>query len=75
MFLQNLPTMNILDLIFYRTLFYDFCPVISPSQKVKNDNHEAMTKHHNAVVENEVTNYQKNLALVYVVFIYMLLAI
>jgi hypothetical protein len=29
-FLQNLPTMNILDPIFYRTLFYDFCPVISP---------------------------------------------
>jgi hypothetical protein len=23
-FLQNLPTMNILDPIFYRTLFYDF---------------------------------------------------
>jgi hypothetical protein len=23
-FLQNLPTMNILDLIFYCTLFYDF---------------------------------------------------
>jgi hypothetical protein len=22
--------MNILDPIFYRTLFYDFCPVISP---------------------------------------------
>jgi hypothetical protein len=30
MFLQNLPTMNILDPIFYRTLFYDFRPVISP---------------------------------------------
>jgi hypothetical protein len=30
MFLQNLPTMNILDPIFYRTLFYDFHPVISP---------------------------------------------
>jgi hypothetical protein len=29
-FLQNLPTMNILDPIFYRTLFYDFSPVISP---------------------------------------------
>jgi hypothetical protein len=29
-FLQNLPTMNILDPIFYRTLFYDFRPVISP---------------------------------------------
>jgi hypothetical protein len=28
--LQNLPTMNILDPIFYRTLFYDFRPVISP---------------------------------------------
>ena len=28
--LQNLPTMNILDPIFYRTLFYDFHPVISP---------------------------------------------
>ena len=27
-FLQNLPTMNILDPIFYRTLFYDFRPVI-----------------------------------------------
>jgi hypothetical protein len=24
MFLQNLPTMNMLDPIFYRTLFYDF---------------------------------------------------
>jgi hypothetical protein len=31
MFLQNLPTMNILDPIFYRTLFYDVRPVISPS--------------------------------------------
>jgi hypothetical protein len=30
-FLQNLPTMNILDPIFYRTLFYDFRLVISPS--------------------------------------------
>jgi hypothetical protein len=29
-FLQNLPTINILDPIFYRTLFYDFVPVISP---------------------------------------------
>jgi hypothetical protein len=29
-FLQNLPTMNILDPIFYRTLFYDFRLVISP---------------------------------------------
>jgi hypothetical protein len=29
MFLQNLPTMNILDPIFYRTLFYDIRPVIS----------------------------------------------
>jgi hypothetical protein len=29
--LQNLPTMNLLDPIFYRTLFYDFRPVISPS--------------------------------------------
>jgi hypothetical protein len=33
MFLQNLPTMNILDPIFYRTLFYDFRPVISPGVK------------------------------------------
>jgi hypothetical protein len=24
--------MNILDPIFYRTLFYDFCPVISPRE-------------------------------------------
>jgi hypothetical protein len=30
MFLQNLPTKNILDPIFYHTLFYDFRPVISP---------------------------------------------
>jgi hypothetical protein len=28
--LQNLPTMNILDPILYRTLFYNFRPVISP---------------------------------------------
>jgi hypothetical protein len=32
MFLQNLPTMNLLDPIFYRTLFYDFRPVISPGR-------------------------------------------
>jgi hypothetical protein len=30
-FLQNLTTMNILDLIFYRILFYNFRPLISPS--------------------------------------------
>jgi hypothetical protein len=29
-FFQNLPTMNILDLIFYRTLFLKFSPVTSP---------------------------------------------
>ena len=28
--------MNILDPIFYRTLFYDFRPVISPGSKVEN---------------------------------------
>jgi hypothetical protein len=32
-FLQNLPTMNILDPIFYRTLFYDFRQVISPRSR------------------------------------------
>jgi hypothetical protein len=31
--LQNLLTMSRLDPIFYRTLFYDFHPVISPSDK------------------------------------------
>jgi hypothetical protein len=30
MFSQNLLTMNNLDPIFYRTLFYDFRPVIPP---------------------------------------------
>jgi hypothetical protein len=44
-------------------------------QKTMVNNHEAVTKDHNAVVENEVINYQKILTLVYVVFIYMLLAI
>jgi hypothetical protein len=41
-FLQNLHTMIILDPIFYRTLFYDFRPVISPRAKPKVQSQRSM---------------------------------
>jgi hypothetical protein len=37
-FLQNLPTMNILDPIFYRTLFYDLSPSDLPGLKIMEKN-------------------------------------